>query len=640
VRDLPAVKDLLPFFIIGITSGSVYAIAGMGLTLTFKTSGIFNFSHGALAACAAFVMYDLGTRSHWPWPVAALVAVVIAGLGGGVVLERLAWLLADAPAINRVVATVGLLVFLQGVLVIRYGAASIQFKQFLPTGLTRLPGVSVSANQFIVTGLALAAAIGLYLFFKRSRLGAAMVGVVDDPALLALNGTSPIVVRRYAWMVGSTFAAVSGLLLAPLVGLNSSVLTLLVVYSFGAAAIGSFTSLSWTYAGGLAVGIAVAYSQRYLAVHLAFHALPPNLPVIVLFVALLVTPKRLLVQRGTKAVRRMVPPIQFSRRAVAIAVIAGGVFLVFVPQMFSDKLPSYTTAVAFVGLFASLGLVIRTSGQMSLCQMAFAAVGASTTARLIGAGLPWLPGLLLGGVVAMAVGALVAVPAIRLSGIYLAIATFGFGVVLQNLFYGTFLVFGGAYRLHSPRPHLGLLHLDTDAGYYYVVLAGSVLCCLVVVAVRRIRLGRLLRAMADSPAALDAHGTNTNITRLYVFSISAFVAGIAGALLAAVTQSATPTTFDYSTSLLMIAVLGIAGSQPVLSAFIAAALLQVTPAYIHSSRLNLYQPVVFGAVAIVVAAFPLRRIVSRSLSTGLTALRRGRSPVRARAELAGAPRAI
>jgi branched-subunit amino acid ABC-type transport system permease component len=611
----------------------------MGLTLTFKTSGIFNFGHGALAACAAFAMYDFHTRSHWPWPIAALVAVAITGLGGGIVLERLAWLLADTPAMNRVVATVGLLVFLQGVLIVRYGAASIEFKQFLPSGLARLPGVTVAANQVIVAGLALATAIGLYLFFKRSRLGAAMVGVVDDPALLALDGTSPIAVRRYAWIVGSTFAAVSGLLLAPLVGLNPSVLTLLVVYSFGAAAMGTFTSLSRTYAGGLAVGIAVAYSQRYLAVHRAFHALPPNLPVVLLFVALLVTPKRLLIDRGAKAVRRMVPPVQFSRSVLAAAVVVGGVFVVLVPQLFSDKLPSYTTAVAFVGIFASLALVTRTSGQMSLCQMAFAAIGASTTARLIGAGVPWLPALVFGGVVAMAVGALVAVPAIRLSGIYLAIATFGFGVILQNLFYGTFVVFGGAYRLHSPRPHLGLLHLETDTGYYYVVLIGAVLCCLLVVAVRRIRLGRMLRAMADSPAALDALGTNTNVTRLYVFSISAFVAGIAGALLAAVTQSATPTTFDYSTSLLMIAVLGIAGSQPVLSAFVAAALLEVTPAYIHSSRLNLYQPVVFGAVAVIVAVFPVRRIVARSLSTGLTALRIGRSPVQARAELAAAPRA-
>jgi branched-subunit amino acid ABC-type transport system permease component len=637
---VPAVKDLLPFLIIGITSGSVYAIAGMGLTLTFKTSGIFNFAHGALAACAAFVMYDFVTRAHWPWPLAAAVAVVVAGIGGGLLLERLAWLLADAPAINRVVATVGLLVLLQGVLVVRYGPASIQFKQFLPTGLVHLPGVTVAVNQFIVTGLALLAAIGLYLFFKRSRLGVAMVAVVDEPDLLALEGTSPIMVRRYAWMVGSTFAAISGLLLAPLVGLNASVLTLLVVYSFGAAAIGAFTSLSWTYVGGLAVGIAVAFSQRYLAVHVAFHAVPPNLPIVILFVALLATPKRRLIDQGARAVRRLAPPSPLSRSALALAVIGGGTFLLLVPHLFEGELPSYTSAVAFVGIFASLGLVTRTSGQMSLCQMAFAAVGASTTARLMGAGLSWLPALLLGGLVAMAVGGIVAVPAIRLSGIYLAIATFGFGVALQNLFYGTFLVFGGAYRLHSPRPHLSVLHLDSDTGYYYVALAGAVLCCLLVVAVRRCRLGRLLRAMADSPLALDAHGTNTNLTRLYVFCISAFVAGIAGALLASVTQSATPSTFDYSTSLLMIAVLAIAGSRPVLSAFLAAALLEVAPAYTHSARLNMYQPVVFGAVAVMVAVFPLRRVLAKTATARFTALRAdGRGPVRARSLRAIAMRA-
>jgi ABC-type branched-subunit amino acid transport system permease subunit len=110
--------------------------------------------------------------------------------------------------------------------------------------------------------------------------------------------------------------------------------------------------------------------------------------------------------------------------------------------------------------------------------MAFAAIGASTMARLIGAGVSWLPAVLIGGLVAMAMGAIVAIPTIRLSGIYLAIATFGFGIALQNLFYGTFLVFGGADRLYSPRPHLGPLHLDSDTGCYYVVLAGVLLCCI------------------------------------------------------------------------------------------------------------------------------------------------------------------
>src|SRR5207253_9485874 len=142
--------------------------------------------------------------------------------------------------------------------------------------------------------------------------------------------------------------------------------------------------------------------------------------------------------------------------------------------------------------FASLGLLVRTSGQVSLCHIAFAAVGASTAARAVSVGVPWPLAVLLGGLVAIPIGALLAIPAIRLSGIYLAIATFGFGLVIQRLFYSSFLMFGGTFAIRAPRPHLDALHTNSDIGYYHVVLAVTIACCALVVVVRRSRIGRLL----------------------------------------------------------------------------------------------------------------------------------------------------
>jgi branched-subunit amino acid ABC-type transport system permease component len=617
-------KTYLPFIITGISNGSIYGLAAVGLVLTYKTSGIFNFAHGTQAALGAYLMYEFWERMGMPWPLAGLLSLLIAGVLAGLVLERAAYVLASASVAARVAATVGLLVAIQGSLIAIYGAASITMKKFLPQRLYDLPGVTVSAEQIIITAFVLVAVAGLYLFFTRARLGLAMQAVVDDPALLGLAGTSPVAVRRFAWMVGSCFAALSGMLLAPTITLDAGILTLLVFFAFGAAAIGTFSSLPLTYLGGLAMGLGSALLTNFLGqlnITGPLTQLPVNLPFVVLFVALLVTPTRKLIERGGQVVRRPLAPVTFSRRTTAAGLAAGAVVALVIPHVVGAKLPLYITALGYVILFASLSLLVRMSGQVSLCHIAFAAVGASTAARLVGAGVPWPVALLAGGLVAVPVGALVAIPAIRLSGVYLAIATFGFGLVVQRIFYSSFLMFGGTFAVRAPRPKLDALHTGTDVGYYHVVLAITVACCLLVVLIRRSRMGRLLRAFADAPTALDAHGTNTNELKVLVFCVSAFLAAVAGGLLAPVTGTAaagsgvTVGGFDFSVSLLLISVLFVAGRQPVLSAVLGAVFLVVIPGYISGQTAQEFTPILFGGLAVAAAMFGGRSLRERFASS-------------------------
>jgi branched-subunit amino acid ABC-type transport system permease component len=617
-------KTYLPFIITGISNGSIYGLAAVGLVLTYKTSGIFNFAHGTQAALGAYLMYEFWERMGMPWPLAGLLSLLIAGVLAGLVLERAAYVLASASVAARVAATVGLLVAIQGSLIAIYGAASITMKKFLPQRLYDLPGVTVSAEQIIITVLVLVAVAGLYLFFTRAKLGLAMQAVVDDPALLGLAGTSPVAVRRFAWMVGSCFAALSGMLLAPTITLDAGILTLLVFFAFGAAAIGTFSSLPLTYLGGLAMGLGSALLTNFLGqlnITGPLTQLPVNLPFVVLFVALLVTPTRKLIERGGQVVRRPLAPVTFSRRTTAAGLAAGAVVALVIPHVVGAKLPLYITALGYVILFASLSLLVRMSGQVSLCHIAFAAVGASTAARLVGAGVPWPVALLAGGLVAAPVGALVAIPAIRLSGVYLAIATFGFGLVVQRIFYSSFLMFGGTFAVRAPRPKLDALHTSTDVGYYHVVLGITVACCLLVVLIRRSRMGRLLRAFADAPTALDAHGTNTNELKVLVFCVSAFLAAVAGGLLAPVTGTAaagsgvTVGGFDFSVSLLLISVLFVAGRQPVLSAVLGAVFFVVIPGYISGETAQEYTPILFGGLAVAAAMFGGRSLRDRFASS-------------------------
>jgi ABC-type branched-subunit amino acid transport system permease subunit len=142
-----------------------------------------------------------------------------------------------------------------------------------------------------------------------------------------------------------------------------------------------------------------------------------------------------------------------------------------------------------------------------------------------------------------------------------------------------------------------------------------VACLALVVFVRRSRMGRLLRAFADSPTAVDAHGTNTNELKVLVFSVSAFMAGIAGGLLGPITGTAAAASgidvggFDFSVSLLLITVLFVAGRQPVLSAVIGSVLLVVVPSYATGDTAQKWNPIIFGALAIVAAVAGGRSLV-------------------------------
>ena len=130
-----------------------------------------------------------------------------------------------------------------------------------------------------------------------------MRAVVDDPDLLDIQGTSPSRVRRISWIIGSTFAALSGVLIVPLIGLEPIALTFLVVQAFGAAAIGFFASIPLAYLGGIVIGIVADVSKKYVLDVDWLGGLPASLPFLILFVVLLLTPRRKLVPPSSTEAR-------------------------------------------------------------------------------------------------------------------------------------------------------------------------------------------------------------------------------------------------------------------------------------------------------------------------------------------------
>ena len=593
---------LLPFVILGITAGSVYGLTGTGLVLTYKTSGIFNFAQGAVATTGAYVFYILHDDVlHLAAVPTALICVFVVGPVIGLAMEAMARRLADASATMQVVATIGLVLVVQGFFSATFGTVARTFPAWLPQHTVKIGGVFVGEDQMIITGIALAATAALFVFFRRTRLGLAMRGVVDNPELLDLGGTSPATVRRWSWIIGSSFAVLAGVLLAPTLNLDATVLTLLVVQAFGAAAIGRFSSLPLTYVGGLVIGIIASVATKYVVTgSAALAGLPASIPFIVLFLVLIFTPRSKLASRRVSRPRPVAVYAAPARVQLAGAVVLGAV-LPAVPHLVNaGQLPYWSDGLSQVVLFLSLGLLVRTSGQVSLCQAAFAAIGATTMGHLTaGFGLPWGAALLLAGLAAVPIGAFIAIPAIRLPGVFLALATFGFGVTMQQMGYPLWIMFGSSSLGQAVnRPSFA----SGDIAYYYLVLIIAVVASLLVVWLVRSRLGRLLRGMADSPVALATHGTSVVVTRVLVFCIAAFLAGISGALFGGVVHTVTSSDFTAFSSLTLLALLVIMPGREPWYAFAAGFALVIIPSWISTGgTVGDWLNVLFGAAAVQVA---------------------------------------
>jgi ABC-type branched-subunit amino acid transport system ATPase component/branched-subunit amino acid ABC-type transport system permease component len=591
----------MPFIVAGIATGSIYGMAASGLVLTYKTSGIFNFGQGALATAAAYVFYAMHYASHINWVVAFIISVLVVGPLLGIGMERIGRRLSLQAVEWKIVGTVGLILIVQGLGTVKYGSDTINVPQFLPNGLKhlRVGGVNVSYAQITVTVVGVVAVGLLYALFRWTRSGIAMRAVVDNPDLLAMQATSPVRVRRGAWIIGSTFAALSGVLVLPFIGLNAIALTYLVVQAFGAAAIGAFSSIPLTFMGAILIEIGANISQKYVVNVNWLSGLPESLPFIVLFVMLLALPRRRLVSASSVELK---PALQWRGPVPVRAAAATAVLLVLamIPFVVGSKIGFYTIGLSQVIMLLSLGLLVKTSGQVSLCHATFAAIGAVAFSQLaVQHGIPWFAALLLAGLIVVPVGALVAIPAIRLSGLFLALATFGFAIFVEQMLYARGFMFTVLSSGRAvPRPAIG----SSDKSYYYVVLIIMVITALIMVAIHEARLGRVLRGLSDSPVAVGTMGLSTNTTRVIVFCISAFFAAVAGIVYSASIHFAISGD-QHFTSLYSLTLLALLALSPLAEPWYAifGLVAAIIPAYLTSVNVSNWLNAFFGVSALAVA---------------------------------------
>ena len=522
-------QKFLAYTIFGLITGSVYAIAASGLVVTYTTSGIFNFGHGAIGMVMAFMFWQL--RYDWgvpAWLSFILVVFVIAPLFGALIERVLMRNLQGATVVTTVVITIGLLVMLIGVAqTIWPPSEPHNIEQFFAGTSVELGGVRISGHQLFSLAASLIAAGGLYVILNRTRVGLAMRAVVDDRNLVALNGAPPNQVSMLSWAMGSSLAGLAGVLLAPILQLEIFTLTLLVINAYAAAMVGRLKSLPRTFIGALVLGLFIEFYSGYVPapksriLEQLNQGLVGSLPIVFLFLALLFLPQaRLRVGRlvGSKAPR--VPTFKES--------LAGAVGLVVATYLVASTLDQADQSRAgrsLVYALVMLSLVPLTgyAAQLSLAQLGLAGVGGFAVGK-VGADLGFWPGLVAAALLAGLAGILFALPALRLQGLYLALTTMAFAVMLDKMFFNKTYGFGFGGSIPVGRPSL----FSGERAFMVLMAAAFGALGMMVLALKRGPFGRRLAAMRDSPAACATLGLDLTRTKLAVFALSSGMAGIAG----------------------------------------------------------------------------------------------------------------
>jgi branched-chain amino acid transport system permease protein len=525
--------------IYALTAGSIYAIAASGLVVTYTTSGVFNFAQGAIGMIMAFLYWEVRINQSWPAPIALIFVILIAAPLLGLTLERFIMRkLVNTTLVVQLVVTIGLMFFFMGLATTIWDENSISP---LPEFFADKHGIDIGNvvltwHRFITIMVAIGIALFLRLLLYRSRTGVAMRAVVDNRDLAGLTGAKPNRLSGLAWAIGCSMAAIAGILLAPNVGLRVDALTLFIVDAFAAAIIGRLRSLPWTFAGGLIIGIVQAIAVNFLNLYGRWSTASTAIPAIILFIALLALPQARL-ELGRLAPKYRVPRVPSVREsALGMAVLL--VVIILIDKFAGFGVPDtrrITLAILTSIIMLSLVPLTGWAGQISLAQITFVGVGAYAMAMVAGDASSWFNpgsplGLVAAAVLAVPFGVLMALPALRLQGLYLALASMAFAVVTVPLFFSQPEVFGAGGRRIAILSFVGIDFNDTNNFLIAVTVIFGVLG-LFVIWLRRSAFGRRLIALRDSPAASATVGVNLVWTKLLVFALAAAMAGFAGGLL-------------------------------------------------------------------------------------------------------------
>jgi branched-subunit amino acid ABC-type transport system permease component len=614
------VSNFLNYAIPGIPQGCEYALIAVGLVLTFRATGVFNLAFGAQAFVAAFAYDLLNQYQNWPQWAAFIVAVLVISPALGLALDRFLFRhIPTASTTAKVLSTVGLLIAIPLLIPILFGDSTrtnIGYLWLSPNIVyAHLYQTPLNGTVIATTVITLVVVAALVALFRWSSIGLQMRAVVESRRLAQLEGVNSAAVAAGAWALSSTLAGLAGVLMLPqsqtLDPTQTLSFTTLLIAGLTAAALASFRSLPLALAWSLVLGVVqnllvwLLPSGSVLQQNVA-----PALPFIVLVGVLLFNPRIRNLEQSTDPLASVDPPppppsVQIRDRRLDLPTKWGWRLLLvgFVVSSLT-WLPDnwvfpFALGIVFSIIFLSVTLITGLAGQLSLCQATFAGVGGFFAGQMASHfGLPILVGALLGGIVAAGVGVLVALPALRLSGLPLTLVTLAFAIFADQVLFQYNWSGGGDTGITVPRPgSYFAIGTPGDAHFLILLMVILALVMLIVTLVQKGTVGRYLAAIRGSQTAAASLGISLTRAKITVFALSAGIAGVGGALYASTQTVVGASDFGYEFSLVWVVAVITTGAMTIegaIQAGIGYAVLQQV--------LNLYVPARFNGLEFILFA--------------------------------------
>ena len=255
---------LLQLVVTGVVVGMVYALAALGFVLIYKASRVINFAQGYFLALGAFGALAIAQLTHLPFILAVVASIAASALLGLLVERILLRPMIGEPVIAVIMVTIGLAAVLRGGIVLVWGAGNFGFPQVLPEAPLTLGPLIVSPVHLGALGISLAFLAVFAFFFRNTTLGVAMRAVADDQQAAQSLGVSVRRIFAVSWAIAAGVAAVAGVVVSSLNGLNADALSFIGLKVFPAVILGGLDSVPGAVVGGVAIGVLENLAGGYL----------------------------------------------------------------------------------------------------------------------------------------------------------------------------------------------------------------------------------------------------------------------------------------------------------------------------------------------------------------------------------------
>ena len=558
-------NDIAQFAFLGLGVGALYAFASQGLIVIFRGTGIINFSLGATAIAGVFLQWELQYENGMSFLLASFFGILLSCTLGFLTHWMLLRPLRKASQLIRVIATLAVFVTIQAGVVIRYGSEPRQIPSILPSKrLILWSDVAITMDRIVLLALGLVSATVLWLLYRSSHFGLATEAVSENEQAASAVGISTNTVAIVNWVLGSALTTIAGILVVPIITLQVTVMTGLVLAALAAALVADFRSFPVATVTAFLLGIGQSLVLRFTDQQ----GLGPSLPFLIVIAVL--------VLRGTSLPNRdyflrEFPMLGSGRIAWDWTFFGSGVVVFLMLTKEPKWIDALTVSLSVAVVLLSMVVLTGYAGQLSLAQYSIAGFGAYTAGRLASVfGIPFLLALLIGVVSAVPLGMLFAIPALRTRGLNLAIVTLGMGTTLELMLFKNRNYTGGVKGTLVESPNIFGYSIDSivyPERYGIFVLVMAISAVWVVSNVRRSRTGRRLIAVRTNERAAAALGVDIFSAKLFAFSLASAVAALGGILVAFRVSSISYQSFTTFTSITYVGFALVGGIGQLLGAF-------------------------------------------------------------------------